>query len=104
MVLRHPPKEHAVRFIPLFVSRFQTSLSIAGLRYGPGTGMPMLIDDLYSLAGVNFCLFLVGTIQCTRIFMYQSSQKGSSTAALKAMEKDIESSAKSVERKAESKL
>ncbi|OCT54835.1 Mitochondrial pyruvate carrier 3 [Cladophialophora carrionii] len=56
------------------------------------------------LAAVNFCLFLVGTIQCTRIFLYQSSQKGSETEALKAMEKDIVDSAKSVEKKAEAKL
>ncbi|OAP56751.1 hypothetical protein AYL99_08863 [Fonsecaea erecta] len=56
------------------------------------------------LAAVNFCLFLVGTIQCSRIFMYRSSQEGSATAALKAMEKDIESSAKVVEKKVEAKL
>lgn len=57
-----------------------------------------------SLAAVNFCLFLVGTIQCSRILIYQSSQKGSQTEALKAMEKDIVGSAKDVEKKAEAKL
>jgi len=36
--------------------------------------------------------------------MYQSSQKGSNTEALKSMEEDIKSSAKSVEKKAEAKL
>ncbi|OAL19850.1 hypothetical protein AYO22_09377 [Fonsecaea multimorphosa] len=56
------------------------------------------------LAAVNFCLFLVGTIQCTRIFLYRSSQTGSATAALKDMEKDIENSAKGVEKKVEAKL
>jgi len=56
------------------------------------------------LAAVNFCLFIVGTVQCSRILMYQSSQKGSNTEALKSMEEDIKSSAKSVEKKAEAKL
>ncbi|KIW26718.1 uncharacterized protein PV07_06529 [Cladophialophora immunda] len=56
------------------------------------------------LAAVNFCLFLVGLVQCSRIFMYRSSQDGSTTAALKEMEKDIESSAKVVEKKVEAKL
>jgi len=56
------------------------------------------------LAAVNFCLFLVGTIQCSRILTYQSSQKGNTTEALKSMEKDLVSSAKGVEKKAEAKL
>jgi len=56
------------------------------------------------LAAVNFCLFLVGTIQVSRILTYQSSQKGSSTEALKAMEKDIVDSAKGAEKKVEAKL
>jgi hypothetical protein len=53
---------------------------------------------------VNFCLFLVGTVQCSRILAYRSSQKGSTTEALKDMEKDLENSAKSVEKKVEAKL
>jgi hypothetical protein len=60
--------------------------------------------SICSLAAVNFCLFLVGTVQCGRILAYQSSQKGSTTEALKSMEKDLEGSAKSLEKKAEAKL
>jgi len=56
------------------------------------------------LAAVNFCLFLVGTVQVGRILAYQSSQKGSTTEALKSMEQDLAKSAKSVEKKVESKL
>jgi len=52
------------------------------------------------LAAVNFCLFLVGTVQCGRILAYQSSQKGSTTEALKSMEQDIVKSAETVEKKA----
>ncbi|KAJ9611998.1 hypothetical protein H2200_003593 [Cladophialophora chaetospira] len=56
------------------------------------------------LAAVNFCLFLVGTVQVSRILTYRSSQKGSQTEALKSMEKDIVDSAKGIEKKAEAKL
>jgi len=56
------------------------------------------------LAAVNFCLFIVGTVQCSRIFAYRSSHKDSQTEALKSMEKDIVDSAKGVEKKAEAKL
>ncbi|EXJ63594.1 uncharacterized protein A1O5_11355 [Cladophialophora psammophila CBS 110553] len=56
------------------------------------------------LAAVNFCLFLVGLVQCSRIFMYRASHDGSATAALKEMEKEMESSAKEVEKKVEAKL
>jgi len=56
------------------------------------------------LAAVNFCLFLVGTIQCSRILAYQSSQKGSQTEALKSVGDDIVDAAKGVEKKVEAKL
>jgi len=56
------------------------------------------------LAAVNFCLFLVGTIQVSRILTYRSSQKGDQTEALKSMEKDIVESAKGIEKKVEAKL
>ncbi|OAL37690.1 hypothetical protein AYO20_02867 [Fonsecaea nubica] len=56
------------------------------------------------LAAVNFCLFLVGTIQVSRILAYQASQKGSTTEALKEMEKEVEGSVKSVEKAVEAKL
>ncbi|KAH0846883.1 Mitochondrial pyruvate carrier 2 [Fonsecaea pedrosoi] len=56
------------------------------------------------LAAVNFCLFLVGTVQVSRILMYQASQKGSTTEALKEMEKEVEGSVKSVEKSVEAKL
>jgi ABC-type proline/glycine betaine transport system permease subunit len=58
---------------------------------------------VYSLAAVNFCLFLVGTVQCARIFAYQASIKGTE-GALKSMEGDIVDAAKSVEKKIERKL
>jgi hypothetical protein len=53
---------------------------------------------------VNFCLFIVGAVQCSRILVYQSSQKGNATEALKSMESDIVNSAKGVEKKVEAKL
>ncbi|KAL2429066.1 hypothetical protein ABEF95_002596 [Exophiala dermatitidis] len=56
------------------------------------------------LAAVNFCLFLVGTIQTTRIFLYKRSEAGSAAAALKEMEQDIEGAAKKVEKKVEQKI
>ncbi len=58
---------------------------------------------VFSLAAVNFCLFIVGTIQCTRIFLYNQSQKGTK-GAIEQMEKDIVAPAKKLEKKAEQKL
>ncbi|KAJ9500403.1 hypothetical protein LTR99_001606 [Exophiala xenobiotica] len=55
------------------------------------------------LAAVNFCLFIVGTIQCTRIFMYNQSQKGTD-GAIEQMKKDVVAPAKKLETKAEKKL
>ena len=59
---------------------------------------------MYSLAAVNFCLFIVGTVQVGRILSYQQSQKGNTTEALKSMGNDLETSAKNVEKKVEAKL
>lgn len=59
--------------------------------------------DQYSLAAVNFCLFLVGTVQVSRILLYQQSIKGTE-GAIKSLEQDIVDSAKSVEKKIEQKL
>ncbi|EXJ80251.1 hypothetical protein A1O1_08393 [Capronia coronata CBS 617.96] len=56
------------------------------------------------LAAVNFCLFLVGTIQCGRILMYKRSQDGSTAAALKDMEKELVGAAKDVEKTVEQKV
>lgn len=52
---------------------------------------------------MNFCLFIVGAVQCSRIFMYHQSQKGTE-GALKDMEQELEASVKSVEKKVEQKL
>lgn len=59
---------------------------------------------MYSLAAVNFALFLVGTIQTGRILLYKRSQEGSTAAALKALEQDIASTAKKAEKKVEEKI
>jgi len=55
------------------------------------------------LAAVNFCLFIVGTIQTTRILLYQQSQKGTE-GALKEIEKEIEAPVKDLESKAKQNL
>jgi hypothetical protein len=52
---------------------------------------------------VNFCLFLVGTTQVSRILLYQQSIKGTE-GALKSAEQEIVSAAKDVEKKVEAKL
>lgn len=54
-----------------------------------------------SLAGVNFCLFLVGTIQTSRILAYQSAQKGSLEGGAKEMEQVVKDDGKRVEQQAE---
>ncbi|KAK5089557.1 hypothetical protein LTR24_006112 [Lithohypha guttulata] len=53
------------------------------------------------LAGVNFCLFLVGTIQTSRILAYQSAQKGSLEGGAKEMEQVVKDDGKRVEQQAE---
>jgi hypothetical protein len=49
---------------------------------------------------VNFCLFIVGTVQVTRILVWQSQQKGSLKGAMKELGDDLKSTAKSVESEA----
>lgn len=52
------------------------------------------------LAAVNFCLFIVGTVQVTRILMWQSQQQGSLEGAVKVLGEDIKGTAKSAENEA----
>jgi len=52
------------------------------------------------LAAVNFCLFIVGTVQVSRILMWQSQQKGSLEAAVKDLGADLKTTVKSAETKA----
>lgn len=53
------------------------------------------------LAGVNFCLFIVGTTQTSRIFMYHKELTGSTSGAINSMKEIVMGSAKKVEEKAE---
>jgi hypothetical protein len=46
---------------------------------------------------VNCCLFIVGTVQVTRILIWRSKQTGSLTGAVKELGNDITSTAKSAE-------
>lgn len=57
-----------------------------------------------SLAAVNFCLFIVGTVQVSRIVVYQRSQSGSTEAALKDLAKDVKGTAVDAEKDAEKEL
>jgi len=52
------------------------------------------------LAAVNFCLFLVGSIQTARILAWQSSQQGSLEGAVKELGEDVKATAKSTEAEA----
>lgn len=56
------------------------------------------------LAAVNFCLFIVGTVQVSRILVWQRSQQGSTEAAVKTLADDVKDTAKSTEKKAEKEL
>jgi hypothetical protein len=49
---------------------------------------------------VNCCLFIVGTVQVTRIFLWRSQQTGSLKGAVKELGKDLKSTAKSAESEA----
>lgn len=49
---------------------------------------------------MNCCLFIVGTVQVTRIFLWQSQQTGSLKGAVKELGKDLKSTAKSAESEA----
>ena len=53
-----------------------------------------------SLALVNFCLFIVGTVQVGRILSYQATQKGSLEAAVKDLAGDVTATAKGTEQEA----
>jgi hypothetical protein len=46
---------------------------------------------------VNCCLFIVGTVQVSRILIWQSQQKGSLKGAVKELGNDLKSTAKSAE-------
>ncbi|RJE26351.1 UPF0041 domain protein [Aspergillus sclerotialis] len=54
-----------------------------------------------ALAAVNFFLGCVGVVQCSRIFLYQRSQKGSSLEAAKEMEHEVVDPAKKLGKEAE---
>ena len=66
--------------------------------------MWILILDIYSLAAVNFCLFIVGTVQVSRILVYQRSQTGSTEEAVKVLAKDVKGTAIEAEKSAEKEL
>jgi mitochondrial pyruvate carrier 2 len=51
-----------------------------------------------SLAAVNFCLFLVGTTQCSRILFYNIEQEGSTGAAFSKIWGEIKGSSKKTEK------
>jgi mitochondrial pyruvate carrier 2 len=51
-----------------------------------------------SLAAVNFCLFLVGTTQCSRILFYNIEQEGSTGAAFSKIWGEIKGSSKKAEK------
>lgn len=52
---------------------------------------------MHSLAAVNFCLFLVGTTQCTRILNYNKELTGSYGAAFSRLAGEVSGQAKKVE-------
>jgi hypothetical protein len=52
------------------------------------------------LAAVNLCLFIVGTVQVSRILLWQSQQQGSLKGAVKELGKDLKGATKSVEAEA----
>jgi mitochondrial pyruvate carrier 2 len=51
-----------------------------------------------SLAAVNFCLFLVGTTQCSRILFYNIEQEGSTGAGFSKIWGEIKGSSKKAEK------
>lgn len=66
-----------------------------------GAALHSRANSCCRLAGVNFCLFLVGTIQTSRILAYQSAQKGSLEGGAKELEQVVKDDAKRVEQQAE---
>jgi len=57
-----------------------------------------------SLAAVNFCLAIVGTIQVSRILLHNASRTGSKEEAVKEMGRDMKGQAIALENKAENEL
>lgn len=53
---------------------------------------------------MNFCLFCVGTVQTSRILMYNAAQKGSVTEGLKEMGSEVTDQAKSLEQNVEKEV
>jgi mitochondrial pyruvate carrier 2 len=51
-----------------------------------------------SLAAVNFCLFCVGTTQCSRILFYNIEKEGSTGAAFSKLWGDIKGTSKKAEK------
>ena len=56
------------------------------------------------MAAVNFCLFIVGTVQVSRILVYQRSHSGSTEEALKEIVGDMKSTAGAAEKEVEKEL
>jgi hypothetical protein len=56
------------------------------------------------LAAVNFCLFIVGTVQVSRILSYNASQKGSLKEGAKGLGEDVKDQAKDLKANAEKEL
>jgi hypothetical protein len=63
----------------------------------PSHGISWYASSFSRLAAVNCCLFIVGTVQVTRILIWRSKQTGSLTGAVKELGNDITSTAKSAE-------
>jgi len=53
------------------------------------------------LAAVNFALFIVGTVQVSRILAYQATQKGSVGGGAKELGQEVKDDAKRVEQQVE---
>jgi hypothetical protein len=67
-------------------------------KYPPPPVMAWADTHAFSrLAAVNCCLFIVGTVQVTRILIWRSKQTESLTGAVKELGNDITSTAKSAE-------
>jgi hypothetical protein len=50
------------------------------------------------LAAVNFCLFLVGSVQTGRIVMYNAEKEGSMGAAISKLWAEVKGSSKTAEK------
>jgi mitochondrial pyruvate carrier 2 len=73
-------------------------LKLPAPKYPSSQSRHKLIRIILSrLAAVNCCLFIVGTVQVSRILIWQSKQKGSLKGAVKELGDDLKSTAKSAE-------